>query len=42
MGSVGTSSTRDAFVKKLEEMRDGDRAPDVRGAAHRSLADALS
>ena len=42
LGSVGTSSTRDAFVKKLEEMRDGDRAPDVRGAAHRSLADALS
>ena len=31
-----------ALVKTLEEMRDGDRAPDVRGAAHRSLTDALS
>ena len=30
------------FVKTLEEMRDGDRAADVRGAAHRSLTDALS
>ena len=29
-------------MKTLEEMRDGDRAADVRGAAHRSLTDALS
>ena len=36
------SVARAALVKTLEEMRDGDRAPDVRGAAHRSLTDALS
>ena len=32
------SSTRAACVKQLEAMRDGDRAPDVRGAAGRALA----
>ena len=36
------SVARAALVKTLEEMRDGDRAADVRGAAHRSLTDALS
>ena len=32
------SPTRAACVKQLEAMRDGDRAPDVRGAAGRALA----
>ena len=32
------SPVRAACVKQLEAMRDGDRAPDVRGAAGRALA----
>ena len=31
------SEVRAACVKALEDMRDGDRAPDVRGAAGRAL-----
>ena len=31
------SEVRAACVEALEEMRDGDRAPDVRGAAGRAL-----
>jgi hypothetical protein len=33
------SETRVACMKQLELMRDGDRAPDVRGAAGKALAD---
>tara|TARA_B110000503_G_C6971211_1_gene339276 strand:- start:268 stop:768 length:501 start_codon:yes stop_codon:yes gene_type:complete len=33
------SETRMACVKQLQAMRDGDRAPDVRGAAGKALAD---
>lgn len=33
------SETRVACIKQLELMRDGDRAPDVRGAAGKALAD---